>query len=177
MKLCTKKHIKAGLEMYIKKGIYIKVIAFALFAMLAISCSSQKATSTASKQASTSNKLSALTLVLRDNYGGSISPEIQVIKEPSALKDFFKGVNRTRKPGLAMPKINFEEEMVVIVCTGEQQNNQMPALYAIDEMEDKMILSVQEEAKENGSSSSAYTTPFCMYKMPLTSKELVFQKN
>ena len=67
--------------------------------------------------------------------------------------------------------------MLVIVCTGQQQSNQIPALKLMEELDDKMLLQVASETKLEGATSNAYTTPFCIYKMPLTSKELVFKKD
>ena len=60
-----------------------------------------------------------LTLILSDNYGGSETEQLLVLRDQKALKNFFTKVNMTRKPGLKIPEIDFNTEMVVIYCNGK----------------------------------------------------------
>lgn len=129
------------------------------------------------KMENESSKTNTLTLLLRDSYGGPETPEIQIIKEPSTLKTFFSKINRTRKPGLAVPKIDFAKEMVIILCSGERSGDLMPSLYLGEETHEQMIIGVKEENDQEKLGSTAVTAPFCVYKMPLTHKEVTFRKN
>ena len=62
---------------------------------------------------------SPVELILKDTSGGPQDPQILVIKEQQSLKAFYSKVNQTRRPGLAIPKVNFKNEpetsMAVVV--------------------------------------------------------------
>ena len=113
-----------------------------------------------------------LTLVLSDNYGGAEQQEIQVIRTKGALKSFFTELNKTRKPGIPVPKIDFTKEMVVIYCSGKTSNAEIPGLYMVSESDDKLTLGVKKQNNQE-STSSAILVPFGLYKMALTDKEVV----
>ena len=145
------------------------------FFLICVSCSSQKK-KTVTEQSQTKTN-SELTLLLRDSYGGGEEPQILVIKEPKSLAQFFNGVNSTRKPGLAIPKIDFEKEMVLVVCSGEIKVNKVPALHMVENKKSKMVLEVSEESTLANDQATNITTPFCIYKMPLSNTEISFQHN
>ena len=72
-----------------------------------VSCNAQKKTVAYSTK---DNGKAPLELLLRDNYSGLKTPQILVIKEPTALRDFYSQINKTRKPGLAIPNVDFNSE-------------------------------------------------------------------
>ncbi|MBU2996726.1 hypothetical protein KO500_09780 [Cellulophaga baltica] len=84
-----------------------------LIFFIVISCNAQKK----SNQKNTSDN--ELRFLLSDNYSGVKQPKILIIKEATSLKKFFLQINKTKKPGLALPKIDFNKETVVIYCEGE----------------------------------------------------------
>ena len=61
-----------------------------------------------------------LTLLMSDNYGGTEHEEIQVIRSQGALDKFFIQINKTRKPGLTPPKVDFKKDMVIVYCSGKK---------------------------------------------------------
>ena len=63
-----------------------------------------------------------LQLVVSDEHSGAEFSETIVIKDVKALKSFYSKINMTRKPGLAVPDINFEKDMIVITCSGERND-------------------------------------------------------
>ncbi|MEX0290755.1 MAG: hypothetical protein AB3N14_16745 [Flavobacteriaceae bacterium] len=116
-----------------------------------------------------------LTLVLSDNYGGAEQQEIQVIRSKGALKNFFTEINKTRKPGIPVPKIDFSKEMVVIYCSGKTTDAKIPGLYMISESDDKLTLGVKKQNLEE-TTSSAVLVPFGLYTMAITDKEVVLEQ-
>jgi len=150
---------------------------FLMLVMVVASCSSKKGTNAKQVQEQTETVMEQdeLTFLVRDNYGGSEEPEIQIIKDVKSLEKFFSKVNITRKPGLPIPEIDFEKEMVILVCSGGATGNGTPAVYKISEAEDEMVLEVIQENTLTSAENTAYLTPFCLYKMPLSEKVITFK--
>ena len=117
-----------------------------------------------------------LTLLLQDNYSGADVAETLVIKDVKALKSFYSKINRTRKPGLPVPEVDFTKEMILIHCMGEQTNGKQALLSVIEENEKEVVISTSVKKSEKSSTSSALISPFSVYKMPLTHKEITFKK-
>jgi len=147
----------------------MKYIVIVFFGTFLISCNGQKKVTRNNGEFK-----KELSLVIKDNYSGITTPEIQIIKEPKTLKSFFLQINKTRKPRLAVPKIDFTKEMIIILCRGEQQKGIISKLVLQKEQETKLFIKVKEEISKE--KSTAITTPFYLYKMPLADKEIVFEK-
>ena len=142
--------------------------------VLAGACNSQKGkTKDNNYQARGENPL---ILVLSDNYGGTETEELLVIKDSKALKKFFTRVNMTRKPGLSVPQIDFNKEMVVVYCNGKTTDNNTPELVRKEDNEDNMHISRVMDANQKKDASTAVLMPFHLYKMPLTEKEISLSK-
>lgn len=118
-----------------------------------------------------------LTLVLSDNHGGSEMEQLTVIRDNKALKSFFSKVNMTRKPGLQIPEIDFNTEMVVIYCNGRTYDTGTPVLNKMEDKGDKMTFGRIPESEQEKDPSTALLMPFHLYKMPLTDKEIVLDNN
>ena len=118
-----------------------------------------------------------LTLILSDNYGGTDTEQLLVLRDNKALKSFFSKVNMTRKPGLQIPEIDFSTEMVVIYCNGKTTDVNTPTLNRMEDKDDKMIFARKPESKQKKDPSTAVLMPFHLYKMPLTEKEIMLSDN
>ncbi|MFK5972248.1 MAG: hypothetical protein QM485_03115 [Flavobacteriaceae bacterium] len=116
-----------------------------------------------------------LTLVLEDNYSGSDTSEVIIIKDYKRLKRFFLKVNKTRKPGLLVPEIDFSKDMVIILCNGKQNEGLWSRLHFLEETREKMTLEIVQK-NDTDESLTTSISPFCIYKLPLTSKEIVFKE-
>ncbi|MGB5497450.1 MAG: hypothetical protein WBM77_00815 [Maribacter sp.] len=116
-----------------------------------------------------------LTLLLQDNYSGSDVAETLVIKDVKALKSFYSKINKTRKPGLPVPEVDFTKEMILVHCSGEQKNGKQALLSVEEENEEEVIITTSVKKSKKSSTSSAIISPFSIYKMPLTSKEISFK--
>lgn len=138
-----------------------------------ISCNGQKKIgSSFTKLENKNDKQNELVFLLSDNYSGLVHPEILILKEPTALRDFFSQINRTRKPGLAIPSIDFEKEMVIIYCTGEQLGVHMPRL--VQTQANAKEYTVQVILSEKDDYSEVMTSPFCMYKLNVNDRAIHF---
>ncbi|CAM3344214.1 hypothetical protein [Zobellia roscoffensis] len=114
-----------------------------------------------------------LQLVESDNYSGSDAEEFLVISEIKTLQKFYSNVNRTRKPGLPIPQIDFTKEILIIYCAGKQQNSFEPILSIKSETKNTLVLAIENSNVIHTSTST--TTPFSIYKLPLTKKEIILE--
>ena len=142
--------------------------------ILAGACNSQKGKiNDTNYQASTEK---SLMLVLSDNYGGTETEQLIVIRDNKTLKKFFSKVNMTRKPGLPVPAIDFNKEMIVVYCNGKTTDINTPALNRVEDKDDKLVFSRITDSNQKKDVSTAVLMPFHLYKMPLTEKEIILSK-
>ncbi|SMC55010.1 hypothetical protein [Cellulophaga tyrosinoxydans] len=136
-----------------------------------VSCNAQKKTVAYSTK---DNGKAPLELLLRDNYSGLKTPQILVIKEPNTLRDFYSQINKTRKPGLAIPNVDFNSETVIIYSLGEQFNAEAPSLQIQSSTSTSVNITILDSiiAEDSG----AITSPFCVYKLKSNTSNLLFLK-
>ncbi|WP_108424751.1 hypothetical protein [Flagellimonas amoyensis] len=129
-----------------------------------LSCNAQK---------NMGEEIQGLVLVEQDGYSGVEVFEAREIRETKSLHRFYSQINKTRKPGLPVPMIDFSKEMVLLVCLGAQQGKPSVRLSKIKETDTEIFIGVVLEAKPQG--PLATQTPFYLYKMPLVDKTVIFQ--
>ncbi|WP_157518088.1 hypothetical protein [Flagellimonas lutaonensis] len=122
------------------------------------------------------NTNDGLTLLVEDGYSGVENFESMVVRDQKTLNSFFAKINRTRKPGIPVPEVDFNKEMVIIVCSGEQKRIKMPRLSKKDENDKEIVLAVKNEAVDKNNLKELVSTPFSVYKIPMSEKEIIFQK-
>jgi hypothetical protein len=120
---------------------------------------------------------STLTYILSDSYGGAAEEELLVIRSKGELQKFFAGVNKTRKPGLPLPEIDFNENMVLVYSAGETRAGNPPELIPLQLKEDRILMGVKNEKGQNDNVSTAITMPFVIYTMRRTDKEVVLERD
>ncbi|SDL40432.1 hypothetical protein [Kriegella aquimaris] len=157
-----KKHIKVVLK---SRTVKSRVIVLCGVLGILLSCNAQKNT-----QKNAASDDDRLTLILQDNYGGSDSTEVLIIKDTKRLQSFFAEINRTRKPGLPVPKIDFDQEIAIIFCGGLQRGNATPELSILEESPTTLVL---RSNKPKQTSGTAIISPFSLYTLPITQKEIV----
>ena len=151
----------------------MKVFLFLVLG-LSISCKSQeKAAEVTAEELSQEE----LTLLLSDNYGGTETAEIQVIRDTKSLIKFFAEINKTRKPGLPLPEIDFNKEMLLVYCHGKTQLKTIPGLFVREETDQEKVLGVMELENAVTATDSAIKFPFSLYKLPLSEKQFVLRPN
>ncbi|MBS9463887.1 hypothetical protein KIM67_15810 [Flagellimonas sp. 389] len=137
-----------------------------------VSCKAQNAGT-----AESSEQDADIVLIDQDNYSGILEYDAMVIKDTKSLNKFYSKINRTRKPGLPVPTIDFSQNMVVIICMGEQKGGGLPVLSKTETPEDKMIITVKiPDYQKNKSTSEIITYPFYLYKTPTVLKPVSFEK-
>lgn len=141
--------------------------------VIAFSCKSQK-NNTMEADAQESRGIS---LLMKDNYGGSEDEELLVIRSQGQLDKFFIKINMTRKPGIKPPSIDFEKNLALIYCPGKTTQNVATELHRSGDSGQQITLRPQPAESIENQESSAVLTPFGLYIMPLTDKEIVLQKN
>lgn len=150
---------------------------FLLLTVFIFSCNGQKKMA----QQNDANVNATLTLLDQNNYSGADSTETMVITNAKALKSFYSRINRTRKPGLPVPEIDFSKNMVVILCSSDEVADNEYGLSVLEETDTEMVFGRAKMAKNEDSTSSLNPTtlvsPFFVYKMPLTEKKVTFRKS
>jgi hypothetical protein len=139
------------------------------------SCNGQKKASMRNSELAidTSEKL---VLLLRDNYSGSDAEETLIIRDVKTLRGFYSRINRTRKPGLPLPNIDFAKEIVLVHCMGEQRVGALSSLSFVDETDNELVLRITNRTTEQKETFSASISPFSVYKMPISKKKISFKK-
>jgi len=137
------------------------------------SCNGQKKATVADNDSKSDlDANTSLTLLLQDNYSGSDTSETMVVKDSKTLKGFFSKINRTRKPGLPVPEVDFSKDMVIIYCEGLRNDSGFSGLSLKVETKDRLVFKPTYQAPQEKSNFTAAISPFCVYKIPLTDKEI-----
>jgi hypothetical protein len=142
---------------------------------LGVSCAGQKGVSQG-KGDDNQRFPRELQLVLADNYSGVQQPQFQVIRDSKALKNFFLQINKTRKPGFPVPEVDFGRELLLVYCAGTTMGVDKLELVIIEDSLDTFLVGLKEQSTSTKETNQVATTPFCIYKMPLTPKKIRFQK-
>lgn len=143
--------------------------------LLVISCSGQKGVPQ-DKAHSPLQKSGELQLVLADNYSGVEQSEFQVVRDAKTLKNFFLQINRTRKPGLPIPEVDFGKELLLIYCAGITSGVGGAELLLIKVSQDSIVVGPKDLTPSKKEITYVTTTPFSIYKIPNTPKEISFQQ-
>jgi hypothetical protein len=108
-------------------------------------------------------------LILNENYSGFEQEEYILIKNQKELNAFYGKINRTRKPGLTPPSIDFNTEMILIWCGDSSASN-----YADLELSEKADYLQIHKMKITASKeeNTFIVSPFSMYRLPLSTKTL-----
>ena len=114
-------------------------------------------------------------LVLEDNYSNIDSSQISIITDQKALQKFFAQVNKTRKPGLPVPEVDFSREMLILICAGEQQGEYTANVTILEPDTENLIVNVERKLRSD-SLETAISTPFFLYKMPISEKKVTIRK-
>ena len=144
------------------------------FCLLGISCSGQKGVPKNNAESSLQNS-KELQLVLQDNYSGVEKSEFQVVRDSKTLKNFFLQINKTRKPGLPIPEVDFSKELLLIYCAGTTVGVGGVELSVV-EGPHNIVVAPKKRTPSKKEVANVTTTPFSIYKMPLTLKEISFQQ-
>ncbi len=148
---------------------------FLIIVTIMLSCNGQKKMA-ANQDAPNEEKM---ILVDQNNYSGADSTETMVITNVKALKSFYSRINRTRKPGLPVPEIDFSKSTVVVLCSSDENYVGTEGLSVLNETDTEIVLGMEKTKKNetdtSPSSANGQVSPFFVYKMPLTEKKVSFE--
>ncbi len=111
-------------------------------------------------------------LILQDDYSGAVAEETLLIKNQKSLESFFSKINKTRKPGLPVPEIDFEKDMLLIWCAGETTAANTGLVFQKETAESFFISKLKAK---HISKTTAITSPFRIYKLPLSDKKITIE--
>ena len=171
MKIYTNRLIRKDLTNRIPDMKWMLVVMALFFS----SCNGQrKSAMNAKTVVGLNDKDSKLSLIVSDNYSGSEESETLIIDNDTSLRKFYSKINKTRKPGLPVPEIDFSKEIVVVYCLGKSRGLSHPELYIKKDTSEAIILGVKKS--NTPLNSTAETTPFSVYKMAATQKEVIIKE-
>ncbi len=139
--------------------------------LFGISCAGQKGLPEDNAKDS-HQEVQMLEHLLCESHSGVEQEAFMVVRDPKALKKFFLQINKTRKPGLSVPAVDFTKEIVVIYCGGIRTGYSSLKMELLKESQDTITLRLKEgtPSQEEG---ILETTPFCVYKLAYTQKEIL----
>ena len=111
--------------------------------------------------------------ILNENYSGFEQEKYRLIRNEQDLDSFYGVINRTRKPGINPPNIDFTEHMILIWC-GDKNATNYAELEIMENKENILVrkLNNTQVIKQNRS----VVSPFSVYKVPFRSKPLRIQR-
>lgn len=101
------------------------------------------------------------------------NPSIQIIEDAKTLKALYIQINKTRKPGLPVPDIDFSKYKVLVAFIGEIYSKTFPKMYVQKENASEIIVSVYMSEATESTNFKSY--PFCMYSLRSEAKQVVLQ--
>jgi PrcB C-terminal len=118
----------------------------------------------------------AFELLAQDFYGGMTDSKFIVIKDIKALNLVYNLINEGKTPELKTPSINFEQETVLALFLGEKNSggysiNVEQIMNVIDKVN---VVYKITSPKAGEMVTTVMTQPYCIVKIPKTSKEIVF---
>lgn len=100
-----------------------------------------------------------------------------IVETPEVLQEIFATINSTRKPGIPVPKVDFEKESIAFINIGETSTGgHSVTVTEIIEMEDKLVIYCEGKGPRAGDyATMVITSPFSMVKFKKQPKPVVFE--
>ena len=161
MKKFMRGHLKVVSRMY-------KFVTFFILFFI-VQLNSCKSSVTTSLQ--NSNEMS-MQNILNENYSGFEEEKYFLIRNYEDLNTFYGKINRTRKPGLVPPVVDFTKNMLLVWCGDSKTSNFVDL--EINESGDSLI--VHKLKPKTKKQNNLIVSPFSIYKLRLSSKSLKIQQ-
>ncbi|MEL6303975.1 MAG: hypothetical protein AAFQ20_04220 [Bacteroidota bacterium] len=117
------------------------------------------------------NEAVGVKAILEDGYYPVEEKQALVIENEKSLKSFFSKVNRSRKPGLPIPQVDFTTEVALVVCVGAYKSEGYPVL--MHPKKDGVYHIVEAQTAKN-QENTAVSYPLMVYKVPRTEDKFEF---
>lgn len=109
------------------------------------------------------------------SYGGYQHQHYLVITNINQLKKIYTQINLTRKPGLPLPTINFNNEIVVALFMGQKKTGGFKVeIDSLITYKDNSIDLFIKSSAPKSMSTMAITQPFSLYKLNTSSTKISF---
>jgi len=152
----------------------MKLFKIFIFLIL-VSCNSQKKVSEVDEEITTNKTNNRLELLVQESDSDFESSETQIIRDNKRLKSFYTKINMTRKPGLPVPEVDFTKDLIIVQCSGNQKGIREAELIFKEESDTEIILYSKIVKTTDKATANYVTSPFCIYKMPLTNKNVIVE--
>ena len=168
----------------------MKKILF-IFSLMILSCTSQKTVvkkkereeikevnmnKTDITNDSTNENTLDITLLTEGTHGGFKDAKTLIIKDPKELQEIYSQINMMRRPGLPIPEIDFENEMVIVLFMGEKTSGDYATKVEKVIEKDNSLEIVIKESVPKGITTTVICQPFYFCKINRSNKEIVFKK-
>ncbi len=140
-----------------------------------VSCKSkQKVKENYAKVKADNFKEIPFTIILQEEHSNIKAPKKTVITNRESLQEVFSVINRTRRPGLATPKVDFDLDQVIAFFLGEKSTGGYTV--NIDKIisENKEVVVYYSIQKPKGMASMVLTQPILLVSMPKTEESVKF---
>lgn len=143
--------------------------------MVLIACSSSRQDTTAQDQVL--GQPLEYEILLEESYGGTDKPENRVITTQKELESVYAVINRMRRPGIAVPQVDFSKKTVVAVFMGKQSSGgNRVEIKKIAETGDTVEIHVRKiHPGEGDMTTMAITQPFVFAEIPVSDKKVIFK--
>lgn len=101
-----------------------------------------------------------------------------IVDSSEGLDEIFATINSTRKPGIPVPKVDFQKENVAVINIGERATGGHSVLVKeIIEQEDKIVIYYEENGPKAGENATmVITSPFTMFKFQKQTKPIMIER-
>ncbi len=137
-----------------------------IFCMIFMGCKGQNKAAAAVQE--------SLHLELQDYYGGFETDTAWTVKNEKGLQGFMAQVNKTRKPGLPIPKIDFSKRVVLIACGGTGSPGPFTGLVCAEDSDTEIHFTMIHDRAEHREAGGLVS--FYIYSLPVPSKSIVFSE-
>jgi len=114
------------------------------------------------------------TKILEGSHSNVTKEAYQIITSKEALQEVYAIINKTRRPGYSIPKIDFSKETVIGLFMGSKTSGGYAiSIDHIDFKPDETLVNIVKK-KPSCMATSVMTQPFYIAKIPKTDTKIVF---
>ncbi len=116
-------------------------------------------------------------ILVKESHGGPSEAKQIIFQDEKELQQFFMRVNMTRKPGIPVPVIDFEKEVVVALCVGKVPTSGYSiTIDSVHEVEDATEVWLQkQEPAPSDMVATVICQPFTIAKFPRKGNKIEFK--
>lgn len=153
----------------------MKVFLIAMSFVL-VACNGQKKAAMDENKDVPAKENDMLELIFHEENSIFENEETIIIKGVKQLASFYRKINKTRKPGIPVPEVDFTKELIIIYCSGAINPTLGHVLRVQKETDTQLILksNLQKHNKINSYTSDVY--PISIYRISTFQKEVLIEK-